>query len=460
LREKGKALMFAGHDSDKARTTAQEKYARANTARDTNAAPGHNPVWQSLALRHHPSIQPKLSVSQPGDPYEQEADHVAEQVMRAPAPGDDALARSSLAPVTSRQGLTGRPLDQATRSLMEPRFGYDFSRVRTHTDGAAADGARTMRARAYTVGSDIVFAHGEYSPATTQGQRLIAHELAHVVQQSGGVEPQASGHDHVAGEALSSVGPSLQRDAAGGAAPAPVAMEHIAGGLWATDADGNILPPSLDDIAQGGVADCFLFASMAAIVNTNPQNIFNMIEDHGDGSYTVTFKGIGFWSSAKQKVTSEFQVGKHGKVGTRKALWPLIIEKAYIQQKGGLDKVEDAGIHPGSSVKEMINEGPSSFDPREKTKDYIMGKVTEGKEKKWPMTIFSPKKDEASTDKKEIADNTPGVHFWHAYAITDVDAIKNQLKLFNPWGKDHPYGDGWTPVELVRKFFVEIAING
>jgi len=68
---------------------------------------------------------------------------------------------------------------------MEPRFGYDFSRVRVHSDGAAAKSARDMNAHAYTVGRDIVFGARRFAPDTKEGQHLIAHELTHVVQQSG-----------------------------------------------------------------------------------------------------------------------------------------------------------------------------------------------------------------------------------------------------------------------------------
>ena len=68
---------------------------------------------------------------------------------------------------------------------MEPRFGHDFSRVRVHTDQAASRSAEALAAQAYTVGSDIVFGAGRYAPASRDGQRLLAHELAHVQQQSG-----------------------------------------------------------------------------------------------------------------------------------------------------------------------------------------------------------------------------------------------------------------------------------
>jgi hypothetical protein len=77
----------------------------------------------------------------------------------------------------------GQPLDGAARGLMESRFGRDFTRVRVHADAAAAESARVVNAHAYTVGSDIVFAAGRYSPQTDAGRRLLAHELTHVVQQ-------------------------------------------------------------------------------------------------------------------------------------------------------------------------------------------------------------------------------------------------------------------------------------
>lgn len=104
----------------------------------------------------------------------------------------------------------GRPLDAGTRAFMEPRFGRDFSMVRVHADVAAARSASDMHAQAYTVGNDIVFGAGLFSPAP-HGRRLLAHELAHVVQQTGG------GY----------AGPSVQRQQAPGAAVAYTAQEFV-----------------------------------------------------------------------------------------------------------------------------------------------------------------------------------------------------------------------------------------
>jgi hypothetical protein len=160
-------------------------------------------------------IQTKLAVSQPGDRYEREADAVAEQVMRMPAPviqrscascaaggkscagceeeksrlqrKSDAAAGSS-PPVSdgfARDFGPGAPLDSATRNYFEPRFGADFGRVRVHADAQAAESAREVNALAYTVGEDLVFGAGQYAPQASSGKKLLAHELTHAVQQSG-----------------------------------------------------------------------------------------------------------------------------------------------------------------------------------------------------------------------------------------------------------------------------------
>jgi len=78
----------------------------------------------------------------------------------------------------------GQPLDASTRAFMEPRFGHDFSRVRVHTDAKAAESAQAVNALAYTVRQHIVFGSGQYAPDASPGRHLIAHELAHVIEQS------------------------------------------------------------------------------------------------------------------------------------------------------------------------------------------------------------------------------------------------------------------------------------
>jgi proteasome lid subunit RPN8/RPN11 len=86
----------------------------------------------------------------------------------------------------ARQREASRPLDASTRTLMEARFGHDFGRVRVHTGPEAATSARSLGATAYTVGRDVLFGAGRYAPHTDPGRSLVAHELAHVIQQERG----------------------------------------------------------------------------------------------------------------------------------------------------------------------------------------------------------------------------------------------------------------------------------
>ncbi|GEM_PF-4431241 len=143
-------------------------------------------------------IQPKLTIGQTDDPLEREADRAAETAMRMPdgappvgasSPGRTAGSAGIPAPPIVHEVLrsSGRPLDTASRAFMEPRFGHDFSQIRVHTGLRAHAAAAEISARAFTSGRDIVFGCGEYAPATRSGNELLAHELAHVVQQGTGI---------------------------------------------------------------------------------------------------------------------------------------------------------------------------------------------------------------------------------------------------------------------------------
>ena len=198
------------------------------------------------------ALQAKLKIGQPNDIYEQEADRVAEQVMRMPEPGvqrqpieeeekeqiqtkpiieqitplvqrqteeeEEQIQTKSVTeqttPLVQRQiedeeeelqakttsGLIpevqpnveshihslkggGQPLSKNDHTFFEPRFGHDFSKVRVHTDSKAAESARAVNAQAFTVGRNVVFGVGEYVPGTSEGRRLLAHELTHAVHQ-------------------------------------------------------------------------------------------------------------------------------------------------------------------------------------------------------------------------------------------------------------------------------------
>lgn len=169
-----------------------------------------------------PAGLPRLPVNAPDDAFEREADAMADAVMRGggfagsrPCPrrtarreAGPAAASPSYAPPVVHEVLraSGAPLDPAARAELEPRFGRDFSGVRVHTDGRAAASARAVQAVAYTVGGDIVFDAGAYAPHTATGRRLLAHELAHVVQQDGAagvVQRAAAGTEERTDEAES-----------------------------------------------------------------------------------------------------------------------------------------------------------------------------------------------------------------------------------------------------------------
>lgn len=202
--------------------------------------PIHSPV--TPVSSPSADIQAKLSISSPGDAAEQEADQIADQVMRMPTPGDappvgdfacinlapiqrkatvsspshasgkeaDHVATETVRPAASSQQLSihstpastqrsaidldtttavdaaqrgGTPMPKDQLSYFQPRFGHDFSQVRIHTDSSAAASAAAVQARAYTAGRDIVFGAGQYAPHTAAGRHLLAHELTHFVQQ-------------------------------------------------------------------------------------------------------------------------------------------------------------------------------------------------------------------------------------------------------------------------------------
>ena len=175
-------------------------------------------------------MQAKYKISQPGDKYEQEADKIAGQIVQMGEPANyPASARKEavqpnpmtarMTPLIQKQAVEeeeeeevqlqarettartpgvssdlssgieslksgGQPLPEGTRAFMEQRFGYDFGSVRIHTDNKAAETAKNLNARAFTVGRDVVFGAGQYSPTAARGQKLLAHELTHVVQQN------------------------------------------------------------------------------------------------------------------------------------------------------------------------------------------------------------------------------------------------------------------------------------
>lgn len=164
---------------------------------------------KSALGRQAQQLQTKLTVNEPGDKYERETGTKTEWVMEgrvescgaavSPTPtapptlhrkmADQGAANEPQQTVDSHVALALRsskqPLDPDTRNFMESRFNFDFSDVRIYTGEAAVASAQALNARAYTLGSNIVFGAGAYSSQSTSGRKLLAHELTHVVQQGG-----------------------------------------------------------------------------------------------------------------------------------------------------------------------------------------------------------------------------------------------------------------------------------
>ncbi len=168
-------------------------------------------------------FQPKLTINQPGDAYEQEADEVADKVMRMNYASSDKKfflpsivqrkcahceeeekekklqRRETVNEPAQANGQTekyigtlsgGSPLDSGQQNFFGSRMGYDFSGVRIHNDSNANASAKNVSALAYTHGNDIVFGSGQYQPNTDEGKKILAHELTHVIQQNIGNSKQ------------------------------------------------------------------------------------------------------------------------------------------------------------------------------------------------------------------------------------------------------------------------------
>ena len=220
--------------SAKTRGKGQQLERSPSRTRSRPVASLHRTVGNQELQRLHQEghLQAKLTVSQPNDEYEREAERVAEQVTRPSGarPATDDREGGEVSRTASSRGSTvdgeageriesleggGKPLSSSTRSFFEPRFGRDFGEVCVHADAEADRAARSIDAEAFTYGTDMVFRRGAYDPGSKDGKRLLAHELTHVVQQGGG-ERVGLGTDDVQRSATSE---GLQESVTEGGAP-------------------------------------------------------------------------------------------------------------------------------------------------------------------------------------------------------------------------------------------------
>jgi 3D (Asp-Asp-Asp) domain-containing protein len=163
---------------------------------------GRRPVEEPLQVRRLPSklIQRKCACGDKG--VGERCEGCAPKRLSLQRPAMPTSAPLCVPPIVGDVLRSpGEPLDRAARTFFEPRFGHDFSRVRVHAGAGAAESAKAVGASAYTVGANIVFGSGQFAPSTFTGRQLLAHELAHTIQQGGSGQVgtgnlEITAHDH------------------------------------------------------------------------------------------------------------------------------------------------------------------------------------------------------------------------------------------------------------------------
>jgi hypothetical protein len=180
-----KAPLSHAPEQQKSDVAARPSRSQIPVAIHACAAPGHGEVPSGSSASFDFS---RVPIGPLDDAGEREADRKADQVLRADGelPGAALITPHASRSVQPPIKEPGQRLDEDARASMEPRFGFDFSRVRVHAGTGAVASARAVGARAYAVGDHLVFGQGEYAPSTAEGRRLLAHELAHVVADGSG----------------------------------------------------------------------------------------------------------------------------------------------------------------------------------------------------------------------------------------------------------------------------------
>ncbi len=310
-------------------------------------------------------IQTKLKIGAPNDKYEQEAERVADRVMRMPESNTESTtwasrSNPSITPLAQRQAekresldapsdmssrITalqgrGKPLPASIRNFFEPRFGHNFSDVRVHTDGQASELATRLHAKAFTLGSNVVFGSEQYSPETATGKRLLAHELTHTIQQgklidrgfssfSGSprskqereTDNSASGEAYVIQSSVSMSAPLLLQRVCGPTAISALASGCIGRGGDITDFGGSseniyFFTVNCDDFQSGEEARMRRFASSITLGDT--VEIDGFASEEGPASYNEDLscaranKALSIITSVGVSRTQIIGLWKHG----------------------------------------------------------------------------------------------------------------------------------------------------
>lgn len=201
---------ITSHETSPQSITQSYSLPSPPTHHSTQSQTSFRGLSQDLTGESQALVQAKLTVNNPGDSYEQEADRVADRILAQmqvaesvepqpidELPASELLMREVTSEATSialtedfehnlqQEQSRGQPLDSDVQVTMENAFGADFNGVKIHTSNSSDSLNQTIQAKAFTTGQDIFFKRGAYQPKTQEGQRLIAHELTHVIQQNG-----------------------------------------------------------------------------------------------------------------------------------------------------------------------------------------------------------------------------------------------------------------------------------
>jgi len=290
-------------------------------------------------------IQAKLKISQPGDKYEQEADRVADAVMCMPEPQvfqhpekEEEEERIRIKPLAEQvtplfqrqveqdeekeplrtkespgkilkvtsdlesriQAIKGggQRLSRPARAFFEPRFGWDFSRVRVHTDRDADETARAIRAMAFAMGHHIVFAAGQYGPTTSEGRKLLAHELVHVAQRQTIISRKKGEKETASDKTPEDLEKMIKKELAAPGEPPPLATEIEFEKRVAEDIRVGTIVGKVLSYCDYDVNDALL--KLMSLRNKYPNDLYLAAAEHYMFAryFVGEFGQFGFWSVA------------------------------------------------------------------------------------------------------------------------------------------------------------------
>jgi hypothetical protein len=331
-------------------------------------------------------IQAKLSISQPGDGDEEEADRIAKQVV---SPGSTPIAQkqcecgqssggneclqcstenshvqrkpirrapaSTVSPSALRLGI-GRSLDATTRDFMKSHFGSGIDDVRIHTDDGAAKSAAAIDADAFTIGRDIVFGAGRYAPTTVDGKQLLAHELTHVFQQQKVAPDTVQRQPAVSGSSTTT--PSASATPSPGSPKDQKPMGDRTSGLILDDSAEDVQPTQmkrsqflsqLRSAGYGAAEQALAGSSWALVARPRVKQQLELLFNEYGGQDNLSLE-----RSIRQQV-----VGASGATSAS-AFIPLIAEEVRRSVTDGLPKDEtgtgmlDTGLSTISGISQTV----------------------------------------------------------------------------------------------------------